>query len=399
MASGSTSIDEERSLRECEHYVQKHNIQQVLKDCIVHLCTSRPDKPMAFLKEHFERLEKEEAVKQTLNQQKPGSRSDSREDEISPPPPLNTVVKGRSRRGAISAEVYTEEDAASYVRKVIPKDYKTMAALAKAIEKNVLFVHLDDNERSDIFDAMFSVIYIAGETVIQQGDEGDNFYVIDQGEMDVYVNNEWVTSIGEGGSFGELALIYGTPRAATVRAKTNVKLWGIDRDSYRRILMGSTLRKRKMYEEFLSKVSILESLDKWERLTVADALEPVQFEDGQKIVVQGEPGDEFFIILEESIKYRYQSSEVTPRFKGTAAVLQRRSENEEFVEVGRLGPSDYFGEIALLMNRPRAATVVARGPLKCVKLDRPRFERVLGPCSDILKRNIQQYNSFVSLSV
>ncbi|XP_038843527.1 cAMP-dependent protein kinase type I-alpha regulatory subunit-like, partial [Salvelinus namaycush] len=198
----------------------------------------------------------------------------------------------------------------------------------------------------------------------------------------VYVNNEWVTNIGEGGSFGELALIYGTPRAATVRAKSNVKLWGIDRDSYRRILMGSTLRKRKMYEEFLSKVSILESLDKWERLTVADALETVQFEDGQKIVVQGEPGDEFFIILE-----------------GSAAVLQRRSEYEEFVEVGRLGPSDYFGEIALLMNRPRAATVVSRGPLKCVKLDRPRFERVLGPCSDILKRNIQQYNSFVSLSV
>ncbi|NXX45261.1 KAP0 kinase, partial [Tricholaema leucomelas] len=398
-ASSSSSSEEERSLRECELYVQKHNIQQLLKDCIVQLCTVRPERPMGFLREYFERLEKEE-TKQLLNQQKSGSRSDSREDEISPPPPMNPVVKGRRRRGAISAEVYTEEDAASYVRKVIPKDYKTMAALAKAIEKNVLFAHLDDNERSDIFDAMFPVIYIAGETVIQQGkallpflfpslgDEGDNFYVVDQGEMDVYVNSEWATSVGEGGSFGELALIYGTPRAATVKAKTNVKLWGIDRDSYRRILMASilladlTLRKRKMYEEFLSKVSILESLDKWERLTVADALEPVQFEDGQKIVVQGEPGDEFFIILE-----------------GTAAVLQRRSENEEFVEVGRLGPSDYFGEIALLMNRPRAATVVARGLLKCVKLDRPRFERVLGPCSDILKRNIQQYNSFVSLSV
>lgn len=63
--------------------------------------------------------------------------------------------------------------------------------------------------------------------------------------------------IGEGGSFGELALIHGTPRAATVRAKTDVKLWGLDRDSYRRILMGSTIRKRKMYEEFLSRVSIL----------------------------------------------------------------------------------------------------------------------------------------------
>ncbi|NXS48540.1 KAP0 kinase, partial [Balaeniceps rex] len=371
-ASSSSSSEEERSLRECELYVQKHNIQQLLKDCIVQLCTVRPERPMGFLREYFERLEKEE-TKQLLNQQKSGSRSDSREDEISPPPPMNPVVKGRRRRGAISAEVYTEEDAASYVRKVIPKDYKTMAALAKAIEKNVLFAHLDDNERSDIFDAMFPVTYIAGETVIQQGDEGDNFYVVDQGEMDVYVNSEWATSVGEGGSFGELALIYGTPRAATVKAKTNVKLWGIDRDSYRRILMasifladGSTLRKRKMYEEFLSKVSIL---GKWEDFC-------------SEIVVQGEPGDEFFIILE-----------------GTAAVLQRRSENEEFVEVGRLAPSDYFGEIALLMNRPRAATVVARGLLKCVKLDRPRFERVLGPCSDILKRNIQQYNSFVSLSV
>ncbi|NWW83377.1 KAP0 kinase, partial [Climacteris rufus] len=386
-ASSSSSSEEERSLRECELYIQKHNIQQLLKDCIVQLCTVRPERPMGFIREYFERLEKEE-TKQLLNQLKSGSRSDSREDEISPPPPLNPVVKYRSRRGAISAEVYTEEDAASYVRKVIPKDYKTMAALAKAIEKNVLFTHLDDNERSDIFDAMFPVTYIAGETVIQQGKwwQQEAQVCLTSSAFQVYVNSEWATSVGEGGSFGELALIYGTPRAATVKAKTNVKLWGIDRDSYRRILMASTLPnlglKRNMYEKFLSKVSILESLDKWERLTVADALEPVQFEDGQKIVVQGEPGDEFFIILE-----------------GTAAVLQRRSENEEFVEVGRLGPSDYFGEIALLMNRPRAATVVARGPLKCVKLDRPRFERVLGPCSDILKRNIQQYNSFVSLSV
>lgn len=60
--------------------------------------------------------------------------------------------------------------------------------------------------------------------------------------LQVYVNGEWVTSISEGGSFGELALIYGTPRAATVKAKTDLKLWGIDRDSYRRILMVSERR-------------------------------------------------------------------------------------------------------------------------------------------------------------
>ncbi|XP_067929002.1 cAMP-dependent protein kinase regulatory subunit-like isoform X2 [Watersipora subatra] len=305
----------------------------------------------------------------------------SSEPDLDDLPPAK-MTKGRMRRGAVSAEVCTEEEASCYIKKVVPKDYKTMAALSKAISSNVLFSHLDENERSDIFDAMFPVHRHAGEVIIRQGDEGDNFYVIDSGDVDVYLNNQLVLNISEGGSFGELALIYGTPRAATVIAKTDVKLWGIDRLSYRRILMGSTIRKRKMYEEFLSKVAILENLDKWERCTIADALEPVSFEDQDVITRQGEPGDDFFLIIE-----------------GTAVVEQRSPDSELPVEVGKLGASDYFGEIALLLDRPRAATVIAKGALKCVKLDRQRFERVLGPCSDILKRNIEHYSSYVSLSV
>ena len=50
-------------------------------------------------------------------------------------------------------------------------------------------------------------------------------------------------------------------------------------------------------------VSLAESLDMWERLTVADALEPVQFEDGQEIVRQGEPGEDFFIITEVCVHF------------------------------------------------------------------------------------------------
>uniref|UniRef100_A0A8C8Y2E1 RIIa domain-containing protein n=1 Tax=Panthera leo TaxID=9689 RepID=A0A8C8Y2E1_PANLE len=147
MASPSScpAAEEDESLKGCELYVQKHGVQQVLKDCIVHLCVSKPDRPMKFLREHFEKLEKEE-TRQILTQQK----SDSHDEEVSPTPP-NPVVKARRRRGGVSAEVYTEEDAVSYVRKVIPKDYKTMTALAKAISKNVLFAHLDDNERSNFY--------------------------------------------------------------------------------------------------------------------------------------------------------------------------------------------------------------------------------------------------------
>ena len=101
--------------------------------------------------------------------------------------------------------------------------------------------------------------------------------------------------------------------------------------------------------------NIAENLDKWERLTVADALEAVSFDENEVVVTQGEPGNDFFIIVE-----------------GTAVVTQFRNEGEDPVEVGRLGSSDYFGEIALLLDRPRAATVTAKGPLKCVKLDRAR---------------------------
>jgi len=349
----------------------------MLKEAIVSLCVSRPENPKAFLRDHFGRLDEQEQVGS-------GGRSLSPEEseDISPlteqaPPHYKT-----RRRNGVSNESIKDTDATSYVKKVVPKDYKTMEALKKAIQKNVLFSHLDENEQSDIFDAMFPVTAIAGETLIQQGDQGDNFYIIDVGEVDIYVNEEHMCSISEGGSFGELALIYGTPRQATVKARLDVKLWGIDRDSYRRILMGSTIRKREMYDNFLSKVSILDSLDQWERLVVADALESVSFNDGEAVVRQGEPGDDFFIIVD-----------------GTAIVMQARSPAHSPVEVGRLRPSDYFGEIALLLDRPRAATVLAQGHLKCVKLDRARFERVLGSCSDILKRNIEQYNSFIALTV
>lgn len=104
-------------------------------------------------------------------------------DDLSPMP--QSQAPPVRRRGGISAEPVTEEDATSYVKKVVPKDYKTMAALSKAIAKNVLFSHLDENERSDIFDAMFPINCLQGETIIQQGDEGDNFYVIDHGEVEV----------------------------------------------------------------------------------------------------------------------------------------------------------------------------------------------------------------------
>ena len=124
-----------------------------------------------------------------------------------------------------------------------------MDHLKESVGSNVLFQHLESDELRDVLDAMFPVNPKGGDVIIQQGDEGDNFYVVGTGDTTVEIEQDGdvntVAEIGKGGSFGELALIYGTPRAATIRAKTDCELWAIDRDTYRRILMGSTIRKRK----------------------------------------------------------------------------------------------------------------------------------------------------------
>ena len=52
------AANEEESLKECEAYVQKHNIQQLLKECIVQLVVHKPESPLGFLRDHFDRLEK-----------------------------------------------------------------------------------------------------------------------------------------------------------------------------------------------------------------------------------------------------------------------------------------------------------------------------------------------------
>ena len=83
-----------------------------------------------------------------------------------------------------------------------------------------------------------------------------------------------------------------------------------------------------------------ESLEKWERFTVADALEPCTFHDGEAIVKQGEPGDDFYIIVEGRAVVLQQRNAPTaaPNSATTGPV-----DGEPPIEVGHLGPSDYFG--------------------------------------------------------
>lgn len=58
-------------------------------------------------------------------------------------------------------------------------------------------------------------------------------------------------------------------------------------------------------------------------------------------------------------------------------------------------PGDYFGELAILKDEPRAASVVAKTKIKATSLDRESFRRLIGPLDEILKRNMAKYQKFM----
>ncbi|CAO3593036.1 unnamed protein product [Absidia cylindrospora] len=167
--------------------------------------------------------------------------------------------------------------------------------------------------------------------------------------------------------------MYNSPRAATIVASTECVLWALDRVMFRGILMEHTSAKRRMYESFLTDVPILASLDAYERYKIADALESVGFDDGQTVIEQGAVGNNFYLI------------------ESGVAVFYKTDANGEQKEINRLTKGAYFGELALLNDSPRAATVIASGRLRCATLGKKGFNRLLGPVLEILKRSSVNY--------
>jgi cAMP-dependent protein kinase regulator len=217
-----------------------------------------------------------------------------------------------------------------------------------------------------------------GIKVIQQGDVGDYFYVVEKGSFDIYVNQSGkveggldgvgskVGTVGPGGSFGELALMYNAPRAATVTSTEPSTLWALDRITFRRILMDSAFQRRRMYEGFLEEVPLLSTLTPYERSKIADALETKKYPPGTTIIQEGDVGESFFLL--ES---------------GEAQVFKRGVDSA----VNQYKKGDYFGELALLNDAPRAASVISRTEVKVATLGKNGFQRLLGPVEGIMRRN------------
>ena len=120
-----------------------------------------------------------------------------------------------------------------------------------------MFTALDEKEFNIVVDAIEEVTGSTGDAIIKEGDQGDCMYVLEQGSLNctkVFSGNTAPTFLKEyqpGEGFGELALLYNAPRAATITANSDYVIWKLDRDTFNHIVKDAAARKREKYDNFL----------------------------------------------------------------------------------------------------------------------------------------------------
>ncbi|KAH9416120.1 cAMP-dependent protein kinase type II-beta regulatory subunit [Dermatophagoides pteronyssinus] len=359
-------------------------LNNLLIDFTVSVLVNRPNDLLDYAANYFNHLVDERRNSQqstaTTNHSLHSSNhlndddNDSTSSEIKPPARLSFT-----RRKSVFAEHYDpEEDEGDNEQIFYPKSDEQRQCLSEAIKNILLFRSLEPTEMNEVIDAMFERKVEANEVVIKQGDDGDNFYVIADGTFSITVANDDGSEKEVGkyvgsGSFGELALMYNMPRAATVRAVTSGSLWAMSRQTFRRIVLKRAFMKRKEYESFIEKVEIFKFLEYYEKMSLSDAFMARCYKNGDLIIKQGDQADGMYFVQE-----------------GVVRIV--KEENGQEQELSRVEKGGYFGELALITKKPRAATVyAATDEVKLAFLDVGAFERLLGPCMNIMKRNFNHY--------
>ena len=234
---------------------------------------------------------------------------------------------------------------------------------ARLIDEIPLFEDLPGDVLSDLAGRIRLRRVPNGKPVVRQGDRADAFYVVRKGTFEIVEEHEAgdervLRVLGRGESFGELGLATSAPRAATVRSLSDGQLYEIDESTFDRLL-ADNLRLPE-FGPTIQRLSELRDLPAFQTLEPDEAAELLAHGEwlalppGEPIVRQGEAGDAFYALG-----------------AGQVDVF----EDERYLR--SLGPGAHFGELALLHDVPRTATVVAKTPVRAFRLDRDGFDRLL----------------------
>lgn len=276
-------------------------------------------------------------------------------------------AKRQAKRVGVMAN--TQETVREFPRKSVFKDEATKEWLLKCIKDNILFETMSMEEKTRIVAKMHKNSCAIGESIITEGEEGDEFFVVASGEFEIVIGENKVATILKGACCGELALMHDATRAATVRALQSSTVWVVQRSEFRNAIMEIYKTKDAAHIELLRSIEIFQTLLTNELTLISDACTEKNYEKGEIIVNEGDEGDTFYMI--ES---------------GTAVYEKKNGDSGTITH-------QYFGELALVHNGVRRATVRAETPLKTLELTRNDFVVLLGPVEDIFKKRAKKYLS------
>ena len=230
------------------------------------------------------------------------------------------------------------------------------------LSKVPLFFGISPAQLKKVADSMEVMLAAAGQIIIEQGDTGDEMYVVETGKLEASVITKDGKGLGvvkeytSGTFFGELALLSdaGTLRSATVTAAVRSGLLILRRES-----VADMLQKGGLYRT-LGTVPLFAGLDHTKLHKIATSLVKRHVARGRVVIKQGDSGDEMFVVESG----RLEASVVTP-------------EGKDIGVVKTYGGGEYFGELALMSDERRSATVTATDESTLLVLQRAVVTQLL----------------------
>ncbi len=133
--------------------------------------------------------------------------------------------------------------------------YNSAVTTGSTLKKVPLFADLDDRELGEIAGSMRERRFSAGDTVTEEGAAGVGFFVVEDGEADVTVDGEARGTIGPGDYFGEIALLTGSDRTATITAKTDMLCHGLTARDFKPLVENNSALAWKLLTAMAAKLS------------------------------------------------------------------------------------------------------------------------------------------------
>ncbi|CAK67909.1 unnamed protein product (macronuclear) [Paramecium tetraurelia] len=227
--------------------------------------------------------------------------------------------------------------------------------IIQSLKLHFIFYNLSEEELTQVANKMFYCEAQSGTYLFRQGDQAQCFFIIHRGSMGVTVDDIPKRELRAGEGFGELALLYTSPRSASVKCFENCFLFGIDRVSFRRAVEDKILQEYEENRKFLENVRFFYDLTNEQKDAIASILKTLKFYRQQMVVTEGDPGSSFYIIKD-----------------GTAMVTKNGK------EMKKLHKGDTFGEQSLFYNTMRQMSVMAEDDVTCLVVGRDALTKLLG---------------------